>query len=106
QAREGVEALLGHDLFDSMSEGAIVHCVGQLVGLACGAQIGLDVHVDLEGLGPDLLLGKGPVGAHRPQASQFDPVGHGYFGTDAAMLTSSRTQSISSCRRTRRWVRA
>ena len=39
-----------------------------------GARSTVEVQVDLEGLGPGLLLGQHPVGADGPESAQLDPV--------------------------------
>mgnify|MGYP006189468181 CR=1 FL=1 len=67
---------------------AVVDGVGQGVGAPGGGQVHGHVDVDLEGLGPPLLLGQRAVGAHEAQPLQPDEVGH--LSMVRAMATSSR----------------
>ena len=74
----------------------VVDGVDQLVGGAGDPQVDVEVDVDLERLGPVVLLGQGPVGPDRPQPPQLDPVAQVAQGfpcssaSDRARPTSSR----------------
>ena len=65
-------AAAGDDGGGRRGDRAVVDRVGQLVGGGRGVQVDVEVQVDLEGLGPLLLLGQGPMGAQEAQAAQLD----------------------------------
>jgi len=67
-------ALAFDDPRDGLGQAAVVDRVGQLVGPARGSEIGEDVEVDFEGLGPNLLLGQRAVRAEGAQPAQLDAI--------------------------------
>jgi hypothetical protein len=70
----------GHDALDHRSGEPVVDRVDQLVGAAGIAEVGFEVEVDLEGLGPHLLLGADaddPEGAQPADLDQVWRVAHG-----------------------------
>ena len=91
-ARDGGGHRVGH--------GAVVDGVGQGVGHAGRSQVDRQVEVDLEGLGPLLLLGQDAVGAHAAQAAQLDPVargpGRGHHGRLGAPAAGSAARPAAS----------
>ena len=74
QPFEQAVALVGDHFFDRRRHRPVVDGVGERVGAPGGGQVGGQVDVDLEGLGPVSLLGQRPVGAEDPQPPQLDAV--------------------------------
>ena len=84
-------ALALHDVPDRGHHRAVVNGVGQGVGAAGLGQVGGQVEVDLERLGPVLLLGKGSVDTEQSQPRQPDAVRQDFdFSIVRATATSSR----------------
>jgi len=67
-------ALAGDDAIDGGGDQAVVDGVAEGVGAAGGGEVGTDVQVDLEGLGPLRLLGQRPVNAQQAEAPELDPI--------------------------------
>ena len=84
---------------DHVGHRAVVDGVRQGVGHAGRSQVDVEVEVDLERLGPLLLLGQHPVGADTAQAAQLDAVARpavarpsGRLGGPGAGLAGHRRQ--------------
>jgi hypothetical protein len=69
QVLEQIGVGAGDDGRDNLGDGSVVDRVAQGVALAGRAEVGVDVEVDLERLGPGALFGQGTVGPDGPQAS-------------------------------------
>jgi hypothetical protein len=84
----------GDDGRDDLRDGAVVERVAEGVAPAGRAEVGVDVEVDLERLGPGALFGQGAVGADGPQAPEFDAVGgqgqRSWSARSGTRATSSR----------------
>ncbi len=83
-------ALTGNNAVDRRHYRSVVDGVGQGVGAAGGGEVGDQVEIDLEGLGPILLLGQCPVDADRPQPPQRDSVAQDF---DRSMVSAIATSS-------------
>src|SRR5205085_12345821 len=66
-----------------------------VVAGARGREVGLDLEVHLEGLGPVLLLGQEPAEAEDPQAPELDEVRVGHGQVDAPRRSRSSSARVT-----------
>jgi len=59
---------------DQLSDAAVIDGIGQVVRPACVGQVGLDIDIDFEGLGPLAFVRQDTVGPHGPEAPQLDVI--------------------------------
>ena len=62
-------------VFESGGDDPVVQCVFEVVRRPCGREIGDDVDVDLERLGPFPLFGQGATDTGNDKSAEFDAIG-------------------------------
>ena len=57
-----------------LGDAAVIDGIGQLVRPACLGQVGLDINIDFERLGPPPFLRQDAMGPDGPEAPQLDVI--------------------------------